>query len=250
MTSYKKLFHQYKNIVVSAVIFIIIIVGIMVGYFPAIQAIISMRTNAAEISKQLDVLRAKSQLLDSIDENTYKQYLQELALAVPTDKSLTSLFSTIDGLSEKTGVTFSDFTLSKPGSIATESAKKQSNEEKKVGSSFLPFTLTVTGTYEQIRKFVEASISVRRFFRIRSFSIVFTSAEVISVQMGMDAYYAPLPTNLGSSQQAIEPLNAQDEAVINKIASLQVLSQQSPTEDGQQQSGTIPTTVREDPFSL
>jgi Tfp pilus assembly protein PilO len=248
MTSYKRLFHQYQHLAVSVGIFIVIIVGVMAGLYPAVVSITSMRSSTAKITDELNVLREKVSLLESVDEITYRSYLTDLALAVPTDKSLTSLFSTIDGLSQSTGVTFSNFTLVKPGSIATESAKKQSNEERKVGSNFLPFTLTVTGTYEQIRTFVERSITVRRFFRIRSFSILFTTAEVISVEMGMDAYYAPLPTNLGSSQQAISPLSPQDEATISRIASLPVLGREdSGVSD---ESGSVETTPREDPFSL
>jgi hypothetical protein len=84
----------------------------------------------------------------------------------------------------------------------------------------------VTGTYSQIRAFVEKSIQVRTFFRVRFFVINFGEKETISVHMGMDAYFAPLPTNLGSAQQSVEPLTAQDEETINRVASLPVLGKE------------------------
>jgi hypothetical protein len=144
----------------------------------------------------------------------------------------------------------SNFTLTKPGSIATESAKRLSNDERKVGSSFLPFTLTVSGTYDQIRTFVERSVLVRRFFRIRHFSISFDQKETFSVHMGMDAYYAPLPTNLGSASQTVDSLSESDQAVIERVLAMPVLGNDSSPEVSKDTTVPVETVPREDPFSL
>ena len=252
MNSYKKYIRKYQGVAISVFVILVVILCVLLGLMPAITKIKALRMNVSDLSSQLSVLEQKATILESIDEETYKSYLSDLALAVPTDKSLTSLFATIDGLSRETGVTLSDFTLARPGTIATDSAKRLSNDERKLGSSLLPFTLTVTGTYEQIRKFIEYAIKVRRFFRIRYFSISFDEKkETISVHMGMDAYYAPLPTNLGSASQTIEALTQNDQAIIEKVMGMAVLGQENtqsapPTVPG----ASVPTTNREDPFSL
>ena len=251
MNQYKKLLKKYQGFALSISIVIGICIGVFVGLKPAIISIQAMRDSSNDLGKQITILEQKATILDAIDETTYKNYLADLSLAVPTDKSLTSLFSTIDGLSNESGVSLSNFTLAKPGAIATDSAKRLSNEERKAGSSFLPFTLTVSGTYEQIRRFVENSIQVRRFFRIRFFSITFDQKETISVNMGMDAYYAPLPTNLGSVQQTIEPLSVSDQAVIEKVMSFPVLgTEESAIAPKNTTANEVETKPREDPFSL
>lgn len=250
MNSYKRLIKRYQGFGISFVIVVVIVVGVFAGILPAFAAIISMRKNVNDLSSQITILRQKASILESIDEETYKAYLTELSLAVPTDKSLTSLFATIDGLSQETGVTLSNFTLTKPGSIATESAKRLSNDERKVGSSFLPFTLTVNGTYDQIRTFVERAVLVRRFFRIRYFSISFDQKETFSVHMGMDAYYAPLPTNLGSASQTVDSLTESDQAVIERVLSMPVLGKDSTPEVSGEDVSPVETVRREDPFSL
>lgn len=250
MNSYKRLIKRYQGFGVSFIIIVIIIIGVFAGILPAFTSIISMRKNVIDLTNQITVLRQKVSILESIDEETYKSYLTELSFAVPTDKSLTSVFATIDGLSQETGVTLSNFTLTKPGSIATESAKRLTNDERKVGSSFLPFTLTVTGTYDQIRAFIERSVLVRRFFRIRHFSISFDQKDTFSVHMGMDAYYAPLPTNLGSASQVVESLTESDQAVIEQVVNMPVLGRDSIPVANEENVIPVETIQREDPFSL
>ncbi len=252
MNSYKKYIRKYQGLAISLGVIIVVVLCVFFGLLPAVTKIKEMRASVSDLSSQVSVLQQKAAILESIDEETYKNYLADLALAVPTDKSLTSLFSTIDGLSRETGVTLSDFTLSRPGTIATESAKRLSNDERKLGSSLLPFTLTVTGTYEQIRKFVEYAVSVRRFFRIRYFSISFDEKkETISVHMGMDAYYAPLPTNLGSASQSVEGITQSDQSVIEKVMGMAVLGRENDRPVQTDNWGTtVPAAPREDPFSL
>lgn len=250
MKDLRKFIRQYQGIIISVVMIVGVTVAVFVGLLPAVRTIVAMRAEMSDIAEKNEALRVKSTLLESIDEDTYNKYLKELSYAVPSDKSLSSLFTTIDGLSTLTGVTLSDFTLTKPGNISTESAKRLTNEEKKVGSIFLPFTLTVTGTYDQIHKFMEQSIAVRRFFRVRYFDIYFGKSDAISAHMGMDAYYAPLPTNLGSASQKVEQLDENDEKTISKVANLPLLGVE-PQQDNVVGDGSVVVgPPREDPFGL
>lgn len=243
MTPMKKYWRLYQGIIIPVLTILCIVIGTIFGIIPAVNRIIGIRSEASELSELLVDLRQKATVLDDIDENLYKKYLTELATAVPPDKSLTTVFSTIDGLGELSGATLSDFTVSKPGILATASASKATTEEKIVGSSLLPFTLTVAGTYDQIHQFLSQVNLVRRFFRVRFFDIQFVSAEQISARLGMDAFYAQLPNRLGSTEQKIESLTRDDEATIIQVSSLPVLSQEP----------TIGTPVdslnHDDPFS-
>ncbi len=249
MNSYKRIISQYNNIIISLSIFLFIGVCVYIGLIPGISSIGEMKKNAEELSRQIEVLSQKASLLESIDEEGYKNYLVDLSLAVPSEKSLTSLFATIDGLSRTSGVLLSDFKLIKPGPLATSSAKLSTNEERKTGSNFLPFTLKVTGDYDQLRKFVTDAVKVRRFFRIRYFSMKFDEEETMSVSMGMDAYYAPLPTYLGSTSEKLDMLNEDDLAVIEKIMQMPVLGKEESV-DSASRATSVESAPREDPFSL
>ena len=243
----RKFIRKYQGIIVSVCIILGSLAGGIWGILPAIGVVFGMRDETAQVQRQVDTLRTKANILDAIDEDTYSQYLTDLTLAVPPDKSLTSVFSTIDGLSNMTGVTLSDFVVAKPGLVATGSAEAQSSEEKEIGSSLLPFNLTVTGTYDQVHNFLEQANNVRRFFRVRNFDIAF-NGEDLSVKLGMDAFYKPFPTSLGSPQQAIEPLAQNDQDTIMQIQALPVLGQ----ENEQPEPAPLPadnTNKRTDLFS-
>jgi hypothetical protein len=247
MKQVHKFLRTYQGLLVSIVMILGVLIGVVVGLIPVGKRILAMREQTSALSKQIDALKIKVNTLEAADEETYKKYLTELAFAVPTDKSLTTVFSTIDGLGTLTGAALSDFRLTKPGTLATDSAKKASAEEKQIGSSLLPFSLTVTGTYGQIREFLDQAIRVRRFFRVRFFSINFTAASSVSVKMGMDAFYAPLPQTLGATSQQIEPLSPTDEQTITKVVELPILSQISETVGSAEL--LLPENQRADPFA-
>lgn len=248
MTKLRKFIREYHSLIISICLIAVLVSGIVVGIIPTVQKVLSIRSKEMTEARNRDMLRAKMNILNDIDEDTYRMYLNDLVIAIPADKSLPSLFSTIDGLSALTGVSVSNFILQKPGSLASESAKRISKEEKELGSSLLPFSLTVTGTYEQIYAFLKEAIRVRRFFRVRNFEISFVTSENISVRMGMDAFFAPYPTNLGSVSQIIEPLSPTDQSVISQVSQLSRVGQSASNEEFLAPS-VEDQRVRTDPFA-
>lgn len=236
MIHVNKFIRTYQSLIISGFILVGVAAGIFLGIVPAVKQIINFREKIVLLKKQTNVLRTKVNTLDAIDEITYKKYFDDLVIAVPSDKSITSIFTTIDGLGAQTGVLLSDFMLKGPGSIASGSAK--------VGNNFLPFTLSVAGSLEQIHNFLEQVIHVRRFFRVRDFDLSFFPNNNVTVRMGMDAFYAPFPTKLGSTDQPIDPLSPQDEQTITAVGNLPILGQgATPPESETGQS------LKEDPFA-
>jgi hypothetical protein len=134
----------------------------------------------------------------------------------------------LDGLTAKTGVSVGDFSLSKLGSLATDSAQRLNADEQAVGSNILPFTISVEGTFDQLRAFFTAGISVRRLFRFRTFDVSFVkigteSANVVSANVAMDTFYSPLPSTIGSVSQPVTALTGTDTDLIAKVAAMQLL---------------------------
>lgn len=223
MNKLQKQLRPYKNVVVSGTIISTVILGSLFGLLPAARKVVTLIEEVQVLKKQTDDLQTKISILESIDEFTYKQHLASLVTAVPADQSLTSLFSTIDGLSLETGVSVTDLSLTKPGPLATASARRQTTEEKQIGSNLLPFTVTISGNYDQIKVFLARAVQVRRFFRVRSFDLTLLDPTKVSVRMAMDAFYAPYLTAIGSVDTPIEALTANDEAVISTVSNMAIL---------------------------
>jgi len=220
MAQTRKFFRTYQGLIISGVMVVGVVIGVFLGLIPTVQKIITLRSESSVLVGEDELLRAKAATLDDSDEATFKQYLAELAV-----------------------------TLTKPGALATQSAIRLSNEEKQVGSSLLPFSLTVEGSYAQIHNFLATVNRVRRFFRVRYFDIAFSADETVSAKLGMDAFYAPLPTALGSAEQAIEALSPDDQDIIRKVAELPILSEMVSTQSAGQAPLSPTTTSRDDPFA-
>lgn len=240
---------SYRELVVSVVVIVGVLVGFLVGVIPAARAVFSLRDSVDNLATLTAELRVKAAILSAIDEQTYKRILADLVTAVPADQSLTSLFSTIDGLAAQSSLSVTDLGLAKPGSLATESARKQSSEEKQIGSNLLPFSVTVAGSYDQIKEFLDQVIRVRRFFRVRSFNLTLVDPTNVSVRMAMDAFYAPYVTVIAGIDKKIDPLNEKDEQTIAAVAAMPlvgsaVFAQESPVTEG-----NVPTVQKPDPFS-
>jgi Tfp pilus assembly protein PilO len=247
MRELNKFFRTYKQIIISVFMIALSACGVIFGSVPLVKKIIEVRNQSIELSKSIQMLRTKISILSVKDEMTYKAQLTELLQAVPSDKSITSLFTTIDGLGAQSGVTLSELTLARPGVIATESAVRQTNEEKLIGSSLLPYAVTVTGSYQQIYQFLAQVNNVRRLFRVKNFQISFENPGNISVHMGMDAFFAPLAQIAGSADSPLDPITEKEEELIFRVSQMAFLGAETGINVFTPQMQSVP---RPDPFSL
>ena len=242
-----KFFRTYQEFFVSGALIVIVIVGTIFGIFPMIQKILSIREDSVALSDSVQKLQSKETILENINDQTYQTELAALVSAVPTDKSLPTLFSTIDAVSASTGVIVAELSLDRPGTLASGSADKQTAEEKKIGTSLIPFSISVKGNYLQIHDFIAQVINIRRFFRVRNFNISFRDPDNITVRLGMDAFYAPLESIATTIESPIDPFSADETHIITTIENMRQPGALSSTisEPTAQSEST-----RSDPFSL
>jgi Tfp pilus assembly protein PilO len=225
MPTTAKFFRSNRDILIPILMILASIIGGIFGIIPAVKKVNNIRNTTIELTKTIQVLRTKINILESKDINTYRDQFTELIKAVPGDKSLPTIFSTLDALGAQSGVTLTEFTLSKIGSIASESGTMSSLEEKQIGSNLLPFTITVNGSYDQIYAFLSQVNNVRRFFRVKKFELSFDNTSAISVTMGMDSFYAPISKAIGTVESPLEPLSQQEEDLITKISQMPYVGQ-------------------------
>jgi Tfp pilus assembly protein PilO len=226
-----KIVREYQGMIISAGILIISGIGILLGVVPFVRKTIDMNTQLNSVSAEVDVLKNKVSVLQSIDEVSMRSSVQVLLSAVPSDKSISTLLGTLDGLSAKSGVAAGNFSLSKLGSLATESAQRLSADEQAVGGNIVPFTVNISGTLEQIRGFLTTSVSVRRILRVRTIDVSFpktesestAAASIASATLGMDTFYSPLPSAIGSVSQPLTALTSLDDDMIAKVSGMQLL---------------------------
>jgi|GEM_PF-605764 len=244
----RRFIRLYKSFIISGTIVLFCILAIFIGLLPGSRTIISMGKAVYEQSKTIQLLEEKLQILNALDTDLLQTYAGAAISAVPAEKSLGTVFSTIDGLTSKEGVAVSGISLSSIGSVATEAAKKLSLEEQKIGVNIVPFSIVVIGPIEQVRNVVDTAVKIRRLFRIRSFDLSFDNISgTTKSTIQMDAYYVPLPKTLGKLTDSIKPLSEDEVAVINKINALPLITQSIPVSTGSSQFQNEPRSM--DPFA-
>ena len=235
----RKFLRPYQEFILSAGLLAVSAIVIIFGIAPGVGKVYDVWTQLQKEQQEVAALRVKSQFLASLDETTLFNQLSTLTAAIPVDKSVPTILSTIDGVSAKTGSIFSSLQLAAPGSLATEAAKRQTTEEAALGSYLMPFTLNMEGTYAKLRDTLSTLTSSRRLLRIKNFTISF-QGDVGRALLNMDTMYAPLPKAV--TGKTLVPLTAGENAILTTVGALPLLST----------SGTftgLPSGTRSDPFS-
>lgn len=217
--------------------------GILLGIVPLTQKTITLWQTVRTLSSDAELLRKKSEILLVLNEDELRQSVLTLASAVPPDKSLPSILTTIDTVSGQANIAISDVALTKPGSLATESAKKLTKDETIIGSNLLPFSVNGRGTFDEVKSFLSSVVVVRRLFRLRSMTLTMGSS-ITDAHVELDAFYLPYPTTVGSVS-SISNLTDAEQKTITSVSSLPLASVTVVSTV----SASFPTG-KDDPFAL
>lgn len=219
MRQVRKFLRLNQGIIIPGVLFLFSLFVVLLVLYPVGQQTWELMQNVGKERDEVLALQTKLSQLQNLDEESLRQQLRVLTSAIPTDKSLATLLSTAETVSANTGATLSDLSLINPGSLATDSAKRLSAEEKTFGASLLPFTALLIGSDAQVKNYLATAVAVRRLLRVKQLSIVFASDGSARATVNMEGMYAPLPTNLGDVKQPIVPLTAKEEDLLDRLSS-------------------------------
>lgn len=244
MPPINKLFRTYQGAVISVLLLLFCLGSVMFGVVPAAKKVQEGFDEMKVLSEQTVSLKKKLAALDALDEDTLRTKLTNVLAAVPPDRSFPTLFETVEVVAAQTGVSITDLSLSGGATLATPSAAKLSAADKKLGTRTIPFSVTVKGPLESLETFIALVPNVRRLLRTRTFSITFPKeAGPVGVVLGMDAFYEPLPTNLGSAKTVLPQLTAADEGIITRLTAMPLAVQSAVAPE------PLIGKVKSDPFS-
>lgn len=238
MRQIRFLLRTYKELLIGAALCLVGIGGFVFGVVPTIRSSIGAMTDVRTLDGEIALLSQKAARLDGLSEDRLRDQLAIITTAIPTDKAVPSIFATVDGVAEATGVAVVDLAVTQAGSLATASAQKLSTEEKTLGASLLPFTVTIRGSYDAIGGFVGRIGHVRRLLRIRNFDIAVISPGVVQARLALDAFYVPLASGLANVDGPLVPLTSQEQDTLATLASYPWVSQVQPGSPRQPTVGT------------
>lgn len=213
----RRLLRIYQGFVVSGAILLFGTAALIFAVVPGVRATGNLYGSLKELEKETQALSGKLTFLEALNEDDLRIRLVTILSAVPQEKSIPTIFSTVEGLANQSGVSIVDMSLTNPGSLASGAATRQSTAEKKIGASTLSFSLSASGTYDQIRAFVGRINKVRRLFEVTSFDLSIANTGTTQMRLSLNAFYQPLPIKVGSVEAPVIALTQKEEEILAKI---------------------------------
>jgi hypothetical protein len=208
-----------KEFLPSVVMAVLSLLFILYGIVPGIKYIQEMFTTIRTVNTENTALKKKINVLVQFDPDTLSQYMTTLLSAVPADKAIASILTTIETVAIKNNVSVLDLTVVNPGSISTDAASMKVSNPK-LGSNTIQITTSVDGSSDAVQAFITEIRKVRRLMRIATLTQTFTvstASPSAKTNLMVEAFYAPLPQTLGSVETEVKPFSANEEQLISTI---------------------------------
>lgn len=238
----RRFYRLHTPLVTYTGLLLIGIVGLVVGIIPSVQKSLVLLRDLRTMSDEIRRIQNKVSVLRSLDQTVLEQYAFDALSAVPSDKSVSTLLSTVEALTDKHGLTIVDMSIQGIGSLATESAKPQVKPE----GNMLSETLSLQGDLIPLRNFLIDSIRVRRLLRIKDLVLTaLPKSTHMSAKLTIEVFYSLLPLSIGKATDVLLPFTLRETTTLEKIASFPIAYAQN----SQAMSPLTPSIIGEEPTS-
>lgn len=221
----KRFYRRYQSFVLSGMLLTISLLVLFVGIIPVGKKINDLWTQIKDLRENVRILSQKANELDNLNEQTLSKQFFDLVSAVPTNKSIQTIFITTESLLSQTGVSVSNISIQSPGSIASGSATAQTSSEKSIGGSKLTYSLSGKGTFDQVQSMLRTIHKVRRLVNVTKLDLGIDKAASVSMQLSVDTYYKPLSNTTPSIDSPIPQLTEEEKATLATLSDFPWLSQ-------------------------
>jgi hypothetical protein len=246
----RRIIRFHKTLVVYSALLTVGLISLFVGLVPAISKSVILVKDLRTMREEIASIQKKASMLQSVDLLELEQTARDVLAGVPSDKSVSTLLSTIEAVATKYNLYISDMSIEGIASLAKDSGKPVTKPE---GNS-LTEGISLQGELIQLRNFLIECVRVRRLLRVKDMVITaMPKSNLITAKLTIEVFYLPLPQTIGKISDSLEPFSQKELATIEKIKSYPIMydseimpisPQEIPT------IGDIPTEpVVSDPFS-
>lgn len=208
VSKYFLLSSKYKALLLlSATIALVVALSLTIGK-TIFDQIVKSREEIDNFSQTNQVLRAKSQVLATIDENEIKKQLEEARAAVPGSTPTLPTLLSLRKLALENKVSISNFKVG----VSNEKSKK------------LEIQLSIIGTLTDVLSFLDKVKSNSPVMRIIDANITYSSSLSIA-RIVIDSIYSSPVSDLGKIESPLEALKNTDLEIIKEFEKLTKLEE-------------------------
>lgn len=218
-------------ILISVVILVLVV-------WPKFTQALAIRSENQQLYGRVGVLEAKVGILESVDGDQLQEMLGNSERLLPSDKSVFPYIRQIEGAAAGAGVilnkvdvapgTLSAQTQAPAGTSAPASGLAGASTEPAEAANKVQVKVAITSDYKSLVTFLERIAGLARVSAVRDLTIASsgTSGEIAPLRSSMviDAYFSPLPKELGSVEAPVELLTAAEEEILTAARSAEISS--------------------------
>lgn len=213
----------------AGAIFIAIIVLVLV-IWPKFTQALAIRAENQQLAARVGVMETKVQILASLDRNKLGEQLADAERLLPSDKDVFSYIRQIEAAASTAGVILGKVDVA-PGVLSAEGGASpvptaQGAVPGGAGQGALEgarvqVKISLTSDYKSLVTFLQRLMTLARVSAVRDLTIASASAtgEVVPLRtsMALDAYFRPLPAELGSIEASVEALTSEEEKILASV---------------------------------
>jgi len=220
MTSLKQItsrVKEYEYIIASVIGLVMLIILSSIFLLPNISKSNEIFFQKTQLEDTLNRLKKKKSALETMDGDLYRQTLQKVTSVLPVSRDYVSLFSTIDRLSQVTGVLI-DSPSFQFGVISTKSANLISSG----GSAYtIKIDMSVEGTTVQINNFMKALADLQgRIITIDTIQWSYLENSMNQISISGYAYYYPLGNTIASVRTPLPEMDKGQKTLFDQFSSV------------------------------
>jgi len=216
----RRFIRLHKHLALYGAVFIVTLIALIVGLIPAISKSVKLVSDLRTMQDDINRIQTKVSMLQNLNQQELEKYASDMLAAVPADRSLTTLLSTIDSLAVKHNLFISDMSIEGVTSLASRSGAVAIKAE---GNSLIE-TISLQGELLNLRNFLSDCIRVRRLMRVKD--LVLTSmpkSNLITAKLTVEVFYLPFPQTIGKISDVIEPFSQKEMTTLATIQSFPML---------------------------
>jgi len=210
----------YRSSLIFAAVFLLGFALALLVIKPRIAESIETNKKVGEKKAQLDKLNQKKDEVSSLDEQEIREMVNKTIKALPSRKDIPGLVASVERLIGLNQLTLSSVQLV-PGEISTESGKVVQKEEE----GTLKVQLSLSGSFENVKKFLENAVSASRLLSIDSVSIQSQEGNNLNVGMTMSYFYQPVAEVVPPIDQPVAKLTDKEKETLEKVFGYEDYSQ-------------------------
>jgi len=212
---------MYRESIIYGCVLIVGIFTLILGIIPAIGNAWNIQNEINGVVKEMGALEKKATTLTALDSTAVTTDFQTVLIALPSTKNVSSIMGSLEKVADAVGIPIVGFSMDTLGQVGTGSAKKRTAEEQKIGVQVLSATVSVEGTIEKIRDYIDAIQKTSRLMRVKNFDLSFSSKNnAMHSKIVIDTYFAEFPKTIGSVSESLVEFTPQDQELLGKFVLL------------------------------